>query len=274
MIIVPLAYLEKYHSLQIFLDELEPTVTHKALYAMLEQQRIEGDIAREQIALLSGKISSVSATPQLRKTQSLIPDKCWQSIQRGIFSQLYKRRALLMSPFDMANYTQLLGSLRPRTVFEIGTHEGGRSIWLADSLNALGIDVKIITIDINAHAQFEHPNIEALEGNALDLSDILTADKMAHLSRPFLVIEDSAHTFATSHAVLEFFNRYLITGDYIVIEDGNVGQLIGESEMSAPVQAINAFLGKHGKEYEIDFSICDRFGYNTTANSNGWIKRL
>jgi len=273
MLIVPNARLANNMPLQNFLDELAPSPALRLLIRMAEQQRIYGEIAQQQITLLSGQGNDTKPVSKNRPIKSALTDDAWRAIQHGLFEQRYKGRALLMSPFDMANYTQLLGSLKPNTVFEIGTNEGGRALWLADALQALGITPQIITIDLNPPENLDCSCIQAIKGNALTLGDVLNDTTMAALPRPFLVIEDSAHHFATSYAVLDFFHNYLHAGEYIVIEDGNLGHLLGNPEDAAPAEAIEMFLKQHPEEYEIDASLCDRFGYNVTSNPNGWLKR-
>jgi cephalosporin hydroxylase len=189
----------------------------------------------------------------------------------------YQGRSMMLHPFDMANYQVLLGELRPATVFEIGAFEGGRTLWLADTLTAHGIAANVVAVDLVAPRGLSDPRIRCLLGDAQDLPRVLTDDLMAGLPRPFLVIEDSAHDLPTCLAVLEFFDRHMRPGDYIVIEDGNAAALLAPSgardELAAPSQAIARFLERRGEAYEIDARYCDRFGYNATANPNGWLRR-
>jgi cephalosporin hydroxylase len=95
-----------------------------------------------------------------------------------------------------------------------------------------------------------------------------------YLPHPWLVIEDSDHSFAGLTKSLEFFHHYLHVGDYIVVEDGFIS-LIGEDrrQKGGPARAITHFLRQHD-EYQIDDSYCDFFGYNATANPNGYIRRI
>jgi cephalosporin hydroxylase len=91
-----------------------------------------------------------------------------------------------------------------------------------------------------------------------------------------LVIEDSAHSYETSRAALEFFHHQVVAGDYLVVEDGVVRFLHGKAYREygdGPLRAVASFLEAHGEDYEIDRGLCDFFGPNVTWNPNGYLRR-
>jgi cephalosporin hydroxylase len=176
----------------------------------------------------------------------------------------------------MALYLRLLGTLRPGSVLEIGTAEGGSALWFADMMTTLGIAGRVITIDCKQRGDLNDPRITALAGDATDLGTVLSEPFLAGLPRPWLVMEDSAHMYETSLAVLQFFDSYLTSGDYIVIEGGNVRGLPGEQYrryLDGPSRAIEAFLSSRGSDYQIDTDCCDYYGFNVTYCPNGWLRR-
>ncbi len=189
---------------------------------------------------------------------------------------VYRGVPCYKSPFDLAIYLQLLARLRPRSVLEIGTKHGGSALFFADMLAADGIDGRVLTVDIDPPAAFYDPRVEVLEGDALDLGSALTDDLLGTLDHPILVVEDSSHQFDACSAVLEFFDRWLHPGDYIVVEDGIVSQLSGrryERYADGPNRAVAAFLRDRPGRYEIDTSLCDLYGRNATYNPNAWLRR-
>src|SRR5205823_2568041 len=100
---------------------------------------------------------------------------------------------------------------------------------------------------------------------------------LAPLQHPWLVVEDSAHLFEVTLAVLEFFDAHLDRDDYIVVEDGVVAFLPGEIYRryeQGPNRAVEQFLLRNSDAYEIDRSLCDFYGYNATYNPNGWLRRV
>jgi cephalosporin hydroxylase len=206
-----------------------------------------------------------------------MPGETLSGIQRGTLMTKYRDRAFLKSPFDVVLYLQLLQRLRPGTVIEVGTYEGGSALWFADMMATIGLTPCVVSIDNGGRALFDDDRIGFMHGDALRLGEVLSADTIAALHRPFLVIEDSAHLYDTSLAVLEFFHRHLHTGDYIVIEDGVVAFLPEPAYRSldrGPNRAIDTFLRVRRESYEIDRSLCDFYGCNVTYNPNGWLRRL
>lgn len=189
----------------------------------------------------------------------------------------YRDVAFFKSPFDIALYLQLLGSLAPCTVLEIGTKYGGSALWFADMMSAQGIqNPKVISVDIEPLTTFTDPRIDFLTGDAANLDDVLPRELLASCARPFLVVEDSSHHYEHSMAVLDFFDEHLDSGDYIVVEDGVVAELSGahyRTYDNGPNRAVADFLARAGDRYEIDTDLCDRFGTNVTYNPNGWLRR-
>jgi FkbM family methyltransferase len=204
-----------------------------------------------------------------------LPGHVLSGIQAGVAATTYKGRAFLKSPFDVGLYLSLLQSLRPGTIIEIGTQDGGSALWFADTSAALGMLPRIIEVDLKPPT-LDDPRIELMTGNATHLVQALPPALLITLPHPWLVIEDSAHLYDTSRSVLEFFDSWLELGDYIVIEDGVV-QFLPEPEYeyfeNGPNRAVEAFLRSHLDSYEIDRSLCDFYGYNVTYNPNGWLRR-
>lgn len=211
-----------------------------------------------------------------RPFNSSLPGPAWDAIQKGVMRTVYRGIPCFKSPFDLSLYLQLLSRLRPRTVIEIGTKVGGSALFFADMLTADGTDGRVISVDIDPKVAFSDSRITFITGNALDLGHVLPESLLASLERPFLVIEDSSHLIETSIAVLEFFDQWLVSGDYIVIEDGIVSQLSGahyEVYQDGPNRAVMAFLARHPDGYDIDKELCDHYGYNVTYNPNAWLRR-
>jgi len=148
-------------------------------------------------------------------------------LQSGVMKSSYRGVRYLKSPLDLGIYLQLLFKLRPQTVIEIGAKFGGSALFFSDMLSADGIGANVVSVDIQPQVDFTDPRIKVLTGDALQLADSLRKERLASLSKPWLVVEDSAHFYETSLAVLEFFDQWLVSGDYIVVEDGIVSQLPG-----------------------------------------------
>jgi len=214
----------------------------------------------------------------LRGFDTAVPTPVLDGVQAGVLRSVYRGVPFLKSPFDIGLYMQLLARLQPRTVIEIGCKSGGAALWFADMLANHGVVApRIISVDIDPPAQLQDSRIELLMGNAADLGACLTAEVLASCFHPWLVIEDSSHTYAHSIAVLEFFHMMLQPDDYIVIEDGVVAQLSGDKYAryrDGPNRAVAEFLSRECAHYHVDTALCDFYGRNATYNPNAWMRRL
>jgi len=212
-----------------------------------------------------------------RPFSSRLPPEILDGIQNGTMTTVYRGVPFFKSPLDIALYLQLLSRLAPRTVFEVGTKFGGSALWFADMLTAQELDAGVVSVDISPLAAYTDPRIVFLEGDAKALGRVLSDDLLAGRPHPWLVVEDSSHFYAESMATLEFFHGHLRPGDYIVVEDGVVGQLSAEPYRkydNGPSRAIIDFMAKYPGCYEVDARLCDHFGFNATYNPNGWLRRI
>lgn len=203
-----------------------------------------------------------------------LPGEPLDSIQNALHNYSYKGTPMLKNPFDHALYPLLLSKLKPRTLIEIGSKEGGSALWFGDLCDTLGLDCKIHSIDIVRVATVKHKRVTFHEADGRNLASYLTDKFLAKLPRPWLVIEDADHSYETSMAVLNFFEDKLQLGDMLVMEDGIITDLSRLPEgASGPHRALRKFLQRNYAEYEIASEWCDYFGYNFTWSSNGFLRR-
>ena len=204
-----------------------------------------------------------------------LPASLLTTVQDGVMRTRYRGRRFLKSPFDQVLYLQLFDESVPRTVIEIGTKDGGSALWFADMLGLHGVEQpRVVSVDIAEHPDFEDDRIEWVSGDARDLAGALH-DVVGDLPRPWLVVEDSAHHYETSIAVLQWARRHLRSGDRIVIEDGVVRHL-GEAfdvYEDGPCRAVADFLVEADHEFEVDRRLCDFYGHNVTYNPSSWLRR-
>jgi cephalosporin hydroxylase len=196
-------------------------------------------------------------------------------IANGAFKLRYRRIHMLKSPLDIAIYMHLISELRPMTVIEIGSHRGASALWFADMIRMNGEQARVVSIDLEIPPRAKDPRVTFLQGDATKLQEALSDDLLATLPHPWLVTEDSAHLYDTTRGVLEFFHPRLRAGDYVVVEDGDVGDLDKPFRIApGPNEAVHELLTKHPGQYEIDAELCDFFGYNVTSNPNGYLRRI
>jgi cephalosporin hydroxylase len=203
-----------------------------------------------------------------------LPYDLLMKIQQGTLAYRYRGLPLLKNPFDLALYPLLLDRAKPRTLIEIGSYAGGSAVWFADQAALLGLAMNVFSIDLAVPAA-AHPSVTFLEGDAQDLGAVLTPAFMEGIERPLLVVEDSSHLAGNTAAVLDFFDRWLRPGEYIVIEDGILSDMrVADHYQGGPLSAIRKFLEKTSGRYEIDRTLCDYFGRNVTWNVDGYLRRV
>lgn len=215
------------------------------------------------------------ALPNKRGWRSAIPLSLHVSLYRGIVDYQYRGIAMQKHPVEIALYPQLLWELKPRSIIEIGSLSGGSAAWLADTLNTFGIDGRVISIDLTTPSPSYIPaNVSFLRGDANDLASTLGADLLNVLPRPWLVIEDASHHYASTLAVLRFFDPLLRSGEYVIVEDANVTEMGVDAHFGGgPARAIAEFLHDRNRDYEIDTRYCDHYGRNVTGNPNGYLRK-
>jgi cephalosporin hydroxylase len=271
-ILVPKARLENAEALQALLGSLDLSRSLRSLCKIAELERVN---AHRPTLVSAG--SGPRPGNAARSFSSALPDDVLIAMLRGSLGYRYKGRSMLLNPLDMANYLALIGELKPAAVIEIGSLEGGRTEWLADTMAALGLEVRVVSVDLAPRAPSAHSGVDARVGDAHHLADVLPPEEVRRLGHPLLVIEDSAHDEETCTAVMNYFDPLLVKGDYLIVEDGafrsDADSPAGSSVLSPPSRAIDAFLARRAQDYEIDDAICDRFGYNATFNLNGWLRR-
>jgi cephalosporin hydroxylase len=137
----------------------------------------------------------------------------------------------------------------------------------------LDLDLEIVSIDLRRPTK-SYDRIEFLEGDVNDLQTVFDRDGLATKPRPWLVVEDSAHTHAACTAALHFFAERLMPGEWIVMEDGVLDELgMSEKYFGGPNRAIAEFFEAYPGVFEIGVEYCDMFGRNATFNPNGYLKR-
>lgn len=211
-----------------------------------------------------------TATPP----DTAIPYDLLMQIQRGTMAYEYKGIATLKNPFDLALYPLLFQRTRPRSVIEIGSNAGGGAVWMADQLAMIGVDAHVYSLDIAPVTGVSHDRVTFLTGDGRNPGGTFPAAFVASLPRPLLVIEDADHHYVTTRAVMAHFAPLMRVGEYLLIEDGILGDMrVADSYGGGPKKAIDEFLAEHRHDWEIDRGYCDYFGRNVTWNVDGYLRK-
>jgi len=194
---------------------------------------------------------------------------------RGVMHYHYRDVMCNKSPIDIALYMHLMHAVGPGSFIEIGTKFGGSALMFRDFARMYGMDTQIVSIDrAPPDTDDRFDGIRFVAGDVMDLEGTFSANALFDLPRPWILSEDSAHTFDACMAVLDFGSRHLKSGEYLIMEDSVLAELdLAHRFDGGPSRALEAFLSDRPDVYEIDTSYCDMFGVNATTNPNGYLRK-
>lgn len=176
----------------------------------------------------------------------------------------WKDLTLMKDPMSLAIYQQMLQDLKPQTILEFGTYEGGSALWMKDILDSMGTECHIHSFDINQQ-QIKLEPTAGITFHQLDnhkVSEYIqqNINFFENLARPLLVIEDS---HVNAGELLACLDVYLQPGDYLVVED-----TLSESKYEMMENFLKDF------NYMVDTHYCDFWGYNNSWNLNSFLKKI
>jgi len=193
--------------------------------------------------------------------------------QEGVLKYRYRGVRCLKSPIDLAIYLSLLDAVKPRSLIEIGSRFGGSAKFFRDFCRVLETETTIVSIDLEK-PPITLDGVRFVQGDVLALNDVFSREHLHSMPRPWLVIEDSAHTRAACKAALTFFAEYLVSGEWLVMEDGSLSDMgLARKHHGGPNAAIAEFFAEYPGIFEIGTNYCDMFGPNATYNPNGYLRR-
>ena len=170
---------------------------------------------------------------------------------------------------------KLIWELRPASIIEIGSFHGGAALFYADLSDMYGIKSRIITVDFRAIQAKRSDRVEFVQADAMDLRSSDLHNVLDTLPRPWLVIEDSAHTFEVCFAVLNYFKDRMRRGEVLIMEDGVIDdQGAKKFYGGGPNLAISTFFAQWPKKFRLMTEYTDFFGINATFNPNGYLEKL
>jgi cephalosporin hydroxylase len=187
----------------------------------------------------------------------------WEAVQsakrrdNGKAGVTWRGVELRKDPWDIALYPMLIWELQPRTIIELGAAAGGGALWMADIATAFHLNTRVITVDIDlGDLQVKDPRIEYVQFDMYNIDAKPFPVAVSDLPHPWLLIEDTHKNIVR---VLEYFDRHVIRGDYVIVED---------TCHPPTLDRLEQFMQQHGSRYGVDTHYVDNFGYNNTWNWN------
>ncbi|WOH75658.1 CmcI family methyltransferase [Bradyrhizobium sp. NDS-1] len=233
-----------------------------------DQLGSEGNLgwAMELCSVVDTTSSDRFVKPSARGWKSSLHPKLFpnRSTKLGALALTYKGLMNVKTPFDLALYTRLIWELQPRTILELGSLQGGSGLWFADHMSVLCEDSgEVHSFDLNNKCIHENAKHPLLTFHQVDLADVANFDEklLMRLPHPWLVIDD-AHVQIFS--IFSHLDRFLISGDYYVIED---------NPLNADKEIIDGLQLVEQSGFLIDTYYTDAFGSNLTCAPNAWLRK-
>lgn len=179
----------------------------------------------------------------------------------------------LKNPFDTWIYQEIIHEVKPDVILEIGSAEGGSTLYFANLLDILGKG-KVISIDIDRKKfKVKHKRITIITGNSSSPGIIKKVSKLCE-GKAVLVIHDSNHSKTQVLKDLKNYSPLVSISSYFIVEDGIVdlfkpGGDFGNYQ-EGPLEAIEEFLTNNTKF----ISDTKRERYILTYNPKGYLKRI
>ena len=178
----------------------------------------------------------------------------------------WKGLALMKDPMTLSVYMMLIQELKPKTILEFDTYDGGSSLWMEDNIKSLKLNCDIHTFDINIE-RVNLPEDSKIKSHKLDnnkIKEFINENRalFEEMKSPILMIED-AHVNGCE--VVRCLDPFLKTGDYIIIED-----TLDQEKYKHTILSDN---GIRSMNYEVDTFYCDLWGVNNSWNVNSIFKK-
>lgn len=179
----------------------------------------------------------------------------------------------LKNPLDAWIYQEILYRVQPDIVIEIGSYNGGSTLYLAHLLDIIGKG-QIISIDIDrTHYAVKHERITAITGDSSAPETIAQVAGFCD-GQKVLVIHDGNHHREYVRRELDLYAPFVSVDSYFIVEDGIMdlyrpGDGIGDFK-DGPLPAIEEFLRKN-TDFVVD-TTCER--YIITYNPKGFLLRV
>ena len=176
-------------------------------------------------------------------------------------------------PNDLWIYQEILWEVKPDVIIECGTFHGGSALYYAKLFDMMGIDGKIITIDVDAMPDMPvHAKITYLLGSSTSDEILEKVKELIKDRKTVMVILDSDHSRDHVLKELELYHGFVTKGSYLVVEDSNInGHPVysGFGQGPGPWEAIEKFLPGH-PEFEPDKT---KEKFLMSFNPNGYMRR-
>lgn len=179
----------------------------------------------------------------------------------------------LKNPLDAWIYQEIIYEVQPDVIIEIGSLEGGSTLYFAHLLDILGKGM-VISIDIHrTKYNVKHNRIVVITGDSSSQEVLLKVSELSK-GKSVLIMHDGDHRKEQVLKDLQNYSKFVSLNSYFIVEDGIIdlfkpGDSIG-SHKEGPLVAVEQFLEKN-HDFVVD---TERERYLLTYNPRGFLKRI
>lgn len=175
------------------------------------------------------------------------------------------------NPLDLWVYQEIIHSLKPDLIIEIGTFMGGSALFMASMFDLIESG-RVLSVDIQDRpGRPKHNRIEYVTGNSVEQTTVAKVRSKIRNDEKVLVILDSNHF--KDHVLSEMWSYcgLVSLNSYLIVEDGNInGNPVNKEHGPGPSEAITEFLARNG-----NFVVNRRLEkYYLTFNPGGYLLRV
>lgn len=194
--------------------------------------------------------------------KSIVFDKCyWMGVRA------------LKNPLDAWIYQEIIHEVNPDIIVEIGSYEGGSTLFFANLLDLLGRGM-VISID-NDRTKYcvKHNRIITITGDSSSPETIAKVSKLCY-DKSALIVHDGDHTKEKVLKDLKAYSKFVDINSYFIVED-SIADLFKDEDCfgrleNGPLAAVEEFL-EENSNFVAD---TERERYILTCNPKGFLKRI
>ena len=175
------------------------------------------------------------------------------------------------APTDLLAYQELIFSLRPNWILEVGAGTGGRAQFLASICDLVGAG-QVVSIDDNERLDRpEHPRLRYLNAEAHEPATVDAVRSLVGASAKVLVILGATSERRRTFEQFEAYAPMVPVGSYVIVADTIVnGHPVWPAFGPGPAEAVKQILAAHG-DFVADPSLEK---YSLTFNPGGFLRRV
>jgi cephalosporin hydroxylase len=174
------------------------------------------------------------------------------------------------APTDLIAYQEVIASVRPDLIVDIGTHDAGRTLFLASMCDLVGHGrVLCVGPDVDGDLP-HHPRIEQLDGDPASNDVVERVHRAVAPGDSAMVVLGRARNDQIMR-LFELYSPLVSPGSYVIVTDTVVnGNPVWTGFGPGPMEAVKILVQRHGDF----FADPDMERYSLTFNPGGFLKRI